>query len=86
MHVCGWVHISADTHEGSCELPNMGIRNQTQVLYKSSLMVCTCLAQGVALLGGVAFLEYVWPCWSRCVTVEVDFKTLALAVWKPVFC
>jgi hypothetical protein len=40
-------------------------------------MVCICSAQGVALLG-VALLEWVWPCWSRCVTVGVDFKTLIL--------
>jgi hypothetical protein len=24
----------------------------------------------------------VWPCWSRCVTVGVGFKTLILASWK----
>jgi len=28
---------------------------------------------------GVALLEWVWPCWSRCVTVGVGFKTLTLA-------
>jgi hypothetical protein len=28
----------------------------------------------------------VWPCWSRCVTVGVGFKTLVIAVQKPVFC
>ena len=33
-------------------------------------MVCICLAQGVALLGGMALLEEVWPCWIRCVTVS----------------
>jgi hypothetical protein len=27
-----------------------------------------------------------WPCWSRCVTVGVGFKTLILAAWKSVFC
>jgi hypothetical protein len=42
-------------------------------------------AQGVALLGGVALLEWVWPCLSRCVTVGVGFKTLILAAWEPVF-
>jgi hypothetical protein len=31
------------------------------------------------------YLE-VWPCWSRCVTVGVDFKTIILAAWKSVFC
>jgi hypothetical protein len=45
----------------------------------SFVMVCICLAQGVALLGGVA-------CWSRYVTVGVGFKTLTLAVRKSVFC
>jgi hypothetical protein len=49
-------------------------------LFQASLLmkVCTCLAQGVALLGGVA-------CWSRCVTVGVGYKTLLLASWKAVF-
>jgi hypothetical protein len=28
----------------------------------------------------------VWPCWSRCVTVGVGFKTLILAAWRSVFC
>ena len=23
-------------------------------------------SQGVALVGGVALLEWVWPCWSGC--------------------
>jgi hypothetical protein len=27
-----------------------------------------------------------WPCWNRCVTVNVDFKTLILAAWKSVLC
>jgi hypothetical protein len=27
----------------------------------------------------------VWPCWSRCVTVGLGFKTLILAAWKPLF-
>jgi hypothetical protein len=30
------------------------------------------------------YLE-VWPCWSRCVIVDIGFKTLILAAWKPVF-
>ena len=29
------------------------------------------------------YLE-VWPCWSRFVTMDVDFKTLILAAWKSV--
>jgi hypothetical protein len=28
---------------------------------------------------GVALLEEVWPCWRKCVTVDVGFKTLILA-------
>ena len=44
-----------------------------------AVMVCTCLAQGVALVEGMALLEYVWPCWSRCVIVGVGFKNLTLA-------
>jgi hypothetical protein len=43
------------------------------------------LAQTVALLEYVAFLEWVLPCWRKCVTVWVGFETLLLAVWKPVF-
>jgi hypothetical protein len=33
---------------------------------------------------GVALFEWVWPLWSRCVTVGVGFKTLFLATWKQV--
>ena len=29
---------------------------------------------GVALLGGMALLEWVWPCWRKCVTVEAGFE------------
>jgi hypothetical protein len=36
------------------------------------VMVCVCLGQGVALLGGV-------PCRGRCVTVGVGYNTLVLA-------
>jgi hypothetical protein len=45
-----------------------------------------CLVQGVALLEGVALFGSVWPYWSRCVTVDVGFKTLILVPCKPVFC
>ena len=41
-------------------------------------MVCMYLAQGVALLGGVALLEWVWPCWSGCGLVGVG---VALLEW-----
>jgi hypothetical protein len=30
---------------------------------------------------GVALFEWAWPCWSGCVTVGVDFKTLIPAAW-----
>jgi hypothetical protein len=46
---------------------------------KSGVVVCICLAQGMVLLGGV------WPCWRKCATVGLGFKTLILASWKPVF-
>jgi hypothetical protein len=44
-----------------------------------NVMVCICLAQGVALLGSVTF-------WSRCGLVDVGFNTFVLAAWEPVFC
>ena len=30
--------------------------------------------QGMALLEGVALLEYVWPYWRKCITVEAGFE------------
>jgi hypothetical protein len=42
-----------------------------------------CLAQGLALLGGVALLENVWSCWGNCVTVGVGNETLLLTTWQP---
>jgi hypothetical protein len=41
----------------------------------------------LALLGGVTFalLEWVWPCWRKCVTVGVGFEILFLTMWEPVF-
>ena len=47
--------------------------------YMHMVMVCIHLAQGVALL------EWVWPCWSRCAIMGKGFKTLLLAAWEPVF-
>lgn len=35
---------------------------------RGCVMVCICSVQGVALLEGWVLLEWVWPCWSRCVT------------------
>ena len=32
--------------------------------------------QEEALLGGVALLEWVWPCWRKGVTVGVGFEVL----------
>jgi hypothetical protein len=40
----------------------------------------------MALKEGMPLLEWVWPCWIRCVTEGVGFKTFILASWKPVFC
>jgi hypothetical protein len=53
---------------------------------KEGVMVCICLGQGMALLEGEALLEYVWPCWSTCVTVDVGFMTLILVAWNSVLC
>jgi hypothetical protein len=50
-----------------------------------NVMVCICSAQGAAPLEGMTLLEQMWPCWSRCVTVGVGFKTLILTAWKSVF-
>ena len=49
------------------------------------MIVCICLAQGVALFGGVALLELMWPCWSGSVTLGVSFNTIVLTSWKAVF-
>ena len=38
------------------------------VTFSNGVMVCICSVQGVALLEGM------WPCWSRCVTVGVVSK------------
>jgi hypothetical protein len=55
---------------------------------KSSFLVMAsiCSAQGVALLDGVALLEWVGPCWSRCVTVGMGLETLTPVAWESVFC
>ena len=42
-------------------------------------MAQLCLAQGAALLGGVAMLEEVCPCWKKHVTLGVGFESLLLA-------
>ena len=44
------------------------------------------LSPGSGTREGVALMEYVRPCWSRCVTVALGFNTLILAAWKSVFC
>jgi hypothetical protein len=48
-------------------------------------MVCICFTQGVALLGGEALVECVWPCWKRCVTVGMGIETHLLDTWEPFF-
>jgi hypothetical protein len=35
---------------------------------------------GMGMIGGVALLEWVWPCWSRCGLVGVGV-TLLERVW-----
>jgi hypothetical protein len=40
---------------------------------------------GLNMARELHYLE-VWPCWCRCVTVGMDYNTLVLAAWKPVFC
>jgi hypothetical protein len=47
--------------------------------FSDSVVVWMRLAQGVALLGGMALLEWVWPYWSKCVTVGMGFNSLFLA-------
>jgi hypothetical protein len=32
---------------------------------------------------GVA-LEWVWPCWRKCITVGMGFETLLLTAWEAV--
>ena len=49
------------------------------------MMVYICLAQGMALLGGVALLEKVWPFWKNNVIVGMGFWPLPLAAWMLVF-
>jgi len=41
-------------------------------------MVCIYLVQRVVLLGGVALLEWVWPCWNGCSLVGMG---VALLEW-----
>jgi len=67
------------------EASGLHSKNKSSTKLSPDSMVCTCLPQGVALFGGVALLEWMWPCWSKCVTVGVGFKTLLLAAWKSVF-
>jgi hypothetical protein len=37
----------------------------------------------VALLRGVALMEWVWPCWRKCVTVGVGFVILCPSSIQP---
>ena len=59
--------FSSGPHRFICLIKVMGAREW-------NVMVCICLAQEVELLEGVALLELVWPCWSRCVTVGLGYK------------
>jgi hypothetical protein len=47
-----------------------------KVSMSGCVMVCICLAQGVALLEVVALLEEVWACWRRYGLVGVDVVLL----------
>ena len=50
-------------------------------------VIWICLAQGMALLGGMALLEEVWPCWGNVSLWGWTLRpSLLLAAWKPVFC
>jgi hypothetical protein len=50
-----------------------------------------CLHKPMGPGNGMSWFEYAWPrewhyleewpCWNRCVTVVVGFKTLTLAAW-----
>ena len=53
---------------------------QIVMVLDRGVMVCICLGQGVALLGGVVLWEKV------CITVVVGFNTLVVVSWKSVFC
>ena len=64
----------------SLEQKKKGFANCTCIRYyylasiKKPVVIWICLAQGMALLGGVALLMKVWPCWRKCVTVGVGFE------------
>jgi hypothetical protein len=84
--ICVWVHVcmynSWHVAEANLQelvlffhhvvkLRSLGLVVGLLATFSDSVMVCVCSAQGEALLE-------VWPCWSRCVTVGVGFKTLIL--------
>jgi hypothetical protein len=58
-------------------------KNKTKISSKQNVGYCG----GLNMLGpgSGTIRRYVWPCQRECVTVGVDFKTLILAIWKPVF-
>ena len=39
---------------------------------------------GIGTVRKCGLVEWLWSCWSRCITVGVGFTTLILASWKPV--
>ena len=79
--------ILKDLISSATTKPNTPIWRSTKVKFEYvwhmlcllGVMVCICLVQGVALLGGVILLEEV--CHRGC-----RLKTLILASWKPVLC
>ena len=54
-------------------------KNKINIYHNITVMVWICLAQGGALLGGLALLEEVRPCWRKSVTLVVDIEVLLLA-------
>ena len=38
------------------------------------IVIGPIISYGVALLGGVALMEWIWACWRKCVTVGVGFE------------
>jgi len=85
-----WIHVIKPKQDMPCMKTYTGccchFEKKEVHFYYSLIMVWICWAQVVALLEGVALLEQEWPCWSRCVTVDIGFKTHILAAWIWVFC
>ena len=56
-------------------MPESNIDEERDYLVYGSLnVIAPHKLIGVALVGGVTLLEWVWPCWRKRVTVGVGFK------------